>query len=521
MQIDLSQHAARPEPFRAQVCIIGAGIAGLTLAHRLAVQGIDVALLEAGGLALTDASQSLLTQAHLSGERHAGTHEGRFRAFGGASLRWGGQLYPMPAEDAAWPIPASTLEPYYAAAETLLAVDHLPYEAQAFFTAAHTAAPAMLAQLPGLKARLSKWTPFSHRNMASTLGRELLAKPSTTVYLNAQATELLLAPGRTHIEAVLVRTLSGQTFRFEATHFVVAAGTVETSRLLLASCSVAAEGVGNQHDQVGRNFHDHLTLPAATITGPAREAILRELRPWVFQGTQHSIKLEADRALCGELNLNPILAHIAFEEPEDSALAVVRDLLTSRQRGDVLATVRRQARRLPSALVELESLAFQAKFRHRRAIPKTTRVVLRLNAAQDTPSQSRITLADDLDPLGLPNPRVDWRITTNEHDTFRAFAGYLRERLTPAEGIEWQAGLFDIEQPLQNITDARHAMGGACMGSDPGASVTDSNLQVHGLTNLHVASAATFPTGGPQLITLPLMALSLRLGDRLAASLNS
>jgi choline dehydrogenase-like flavoprotein len=65
------------------------------------------------------------------------------------------------------------------------------------------------------------------------------------------------------------------------------------------------------------------------------------------------------------------------------------------------------------------------------------------------------------------------------------------------------------------MDDARHAMGGACMGLDPRRSVVDRELRVHGLQNLFVASAAVFPDGSPQLPTLPLMALSMRLAEHL------
>ena len=74
------------------------------------------------------------------------------------------------------------------------------------------------------------------------------------VYLHAQATELLLSENGARIVAVQVRTQAGRSFRFEADHIVVAAGTVETARLLLASRSRAVAGVGNATGQVGRIF---------------------------------------------------------------------------------------------------------------------------------------------------------------------------------------------------------------------------------------------------------------------------
>jgi choline dehydrogenase-like flavoprotein len=73
---------------------------------------------------------------------------------------------------------------------------------------------------------------------------------------------------------------------------------------------------------------------------------------------------------------------------------------------------------------------------------------------------------------------------------------------------------------LSRIQDARHAMGGACLGTDPRSSVVDPNLTVHGIDNLSIAGAATFPTGSPPLPALPLMALSLRLAEHVAARLT-
>lgn len=537
MEIDLELVAPRAEPFRSQVCIVGAGIAGLTLAHRLNQQGIAVALLEAGARVLESPARALespaldlLAQAQLSGDPHLGTIQSRFRVFGGSSLRWGGQLLPLPsAPDPAWPISAEELAPHCRAAERLLGVDDLPYRCPSFFDRSRATYPALLAQLPELNAQLSKWTPFGRRNLATTLGTTLLASRGASIYLHAQATELLLNPERTHLDAVLVRTLSGTTFRFEASHYILAAGTVETSRLLLASRGIAPEGVGNAHGQVGRNFHDHLTLPAATLTGAARATLLREFRPWIFgsagpNATLHSLKLDASAELRENLELNPILAHLTIDEPEASGVAILRRLLLASQRGDLRSSIAAHAAQIPAATLEAARLALEATLHHRRFVSARASVTLRLNAAQDAPSLSRIRLTDTLDPFGLPQPSVDWRITQREIATFRKFAATLRQRFTALhlDGFHWMPELFtpDYEAPLPHIEDARHAMGGACMGRDPRSSVVDAGLTVHGIANLSIASAATFPNGTPPLPTLPLMALSLRLAERLAMQLT-
>jgi choline dehydrogenase-like flavoprotein len=111
---------------------------------------------------------------------------------------------------------------------------------------------------------------------------------------------------------------------------------------------------------------------------------------------------------------------------------------------------------------------------------------------------------------------LDWRIHERELTTLRKFTNYLRERLAGG-GIDWVPSLLDPnhEGAGQQLDDARHAMGGACMGLDPRSSVVDRELRVHGFTNLFIASAAVFPDGSPQLPTLPLMGLALRLAHHL------
>src|SRR6185437_15958289 len=326
MEIDSAQldsTATGSDLLRAPFCIVGGGIAGLTLAHKLVTLGHEVLLLEAG-----DQTAEAFGAIQQAGHPHPGASEPRIRALGGTSLTWGGQLLPFPHDSSAWPISAADLAPFSTEAESLLAVDSLPYDAAGFFTKLEQRAPTLLDQLPELDASLSKFTPFAHRNLAHTLGERLRTQSKARIILGAQVTELVLASSRDHIEAVLVRAPSGQTHRIEASHIILAAGTIETVRLLLAS------RIGNQHDQVGRNFHDHLTVAAATLREPARTQLLGAIRPWVFEGTLHSLKLSASHELQRQFDLTPILAHLTIDEPDNSGIGVLRSLLRARQQSN-------------------------------------------------------------------------------------------------------------------------------------------------------------------------------------------
>ncbi len=532
MVIDLAQPSGDTDSIarrlRSRVCIIGGGIAGLFLAKQLAAMAVEVTLLEAGGTgrSVGDApeDESDPFGAELVGRAHAGTGRGRVCGLGGCSHTWGGQLLAMP-EDAVWPIPAAELA---AAAERVLSQLHIRAAARAAVPL-----PFALQEDAGLHARFSSFLPFSERNFVRTLGKRLSAAAHVTIGLHAPVVELVPAFEGNRIVGVRVRRPDGVTLLVEAEQFVLAAGTVETCRLLLASRGGAPEGVGNGYGQVGLHFPDHLTVAAAEFRGAARKRVLAEMRPfvqhlWLARYSMQSLKLEASPALRKELEIRPAMAHLTVAEPETVGMGALRHMLRARQRGTAGATTQVSVRVLPSVAVHGLRLLWQAYAQRRRYVSPQAGVFLQVNVAQDAPSTSRVLLRDEVDRWGVPKAAVDWRISATELRSLRRFATHVRQRMEGSgmvDGVRWLPALFtegeaSDRELLAGVDDARHAMGGACMGVDPRGSVVDPELHVHGLANLSVASAAVFPDGSAQLPTLTLMALCVRLADRLRAELR-
>jgi choline dehydrogenase-like flavoprotein len=521
MEVDLEDSAGGfPQIYRSQVCIAGAGIAGLVLATALAAEGVDVHLLEAGGKTLEGRSQQLYN-ATMLGQQHTGATDGRFRVFGGSSTRWGGQLLPYSADifqpangipSPAWPIGETELKPYYAKVEAVMGVDALPYSADLYQAIGHAAPPLD----DGIQLRFSKWAPFGKRNLAQTLGRTASTSGKITVFYHANVTGIVMKQDRGSVEALEVRNYAGRSFRFEAAQFVIAAGTIETSRLLLAS------QVGSPN--VGFGLHDHLSYEAALLTGATRDTMLRRYAPFLNKGTLHTAKLEASPALRERLHLPAVMAHLVIAEPEDSGAGVVRALLRSVQQRESRANLLRNIARLPGASAEVAHLVWSAQVLKRRAVSARAAVALRIDCEQRPRPENRVSIDPrEPDVLGLPRAVIDWRVGTEEYATMRRYARFLCASL-PKMGIaieKWKPEL-DVEDdsaPLENVTDTYHMMGGALMGASEATSVVDTDLRVHGLPNVSIASCAVFPAGGSSNPTFTLMALCFRLARRLRRSL--
>jgi choline dehydrogenase-like flavoprotein len=142
-------------------------------------------------------------------------------------------------------------------------------------------------------------------------------------------------------------------------------------------------------------------------------------------------------------------------------------------------------------------------------------------AGEQQPNRdSRVTLSERRDALGLPATRLDWRLTAADKASLLrnlralgaefAGAGLGRLHLSLPEGDAWP----------HDLTGGNHHMGTTRMATDPRDGVVDAHCQVHGTANLHVAGSSVFPTSGAANPTLTLVALALRLADRLRSLLG-
>ncbi len=521
MILDLDEYAD-DAAIDADVCIVGAGAAGICLATELAGRGRDVLLLESGGRDADDATREL-SRAEIAGRPYAGAWFGRARALGGATTLWGGQALPLTRIDfevrpwvahSGWPIGFAELEPYYARASAFLGVGDLPWDSDL---------GAMLgAGDAGLDPdvvvhHLSKWSP--EPDLGRRYARRLEGARGARVLLHANVTQIVLDDGQRSVRELRVRSLGGRAATVRARDVVLCAGGIENPRLLLASRAQQPAGIGNGHDLVGRFLQDH---PGARIGRLAHHDDRRTQALFnLFHrgGRKYSVRCSASETLQRRREILNVSTSLMFRVGPDSPYEALRRLYHALRRRSFTSAAARDLARCLSGAPEVARTAFAYLARGRTWTPDAS-TELFVSAEQEPDPESRVALSRERDALGMPRARIDWRIGKSTHRSIAVFAAELRDQFRTA-GLgavtlePWVEG--ESDEWRERLADHYHHIGTTRMSDAPARGVVDSELRVHGIANLRVAGSSVFPTGGHSNPTLTLLALCMRLADRLRA----
>ncbi len=546
MMLDSTELGDRRD-LSADVCIVGAGAAGISMALALADSGLEVLLLESGGLDTEADTQALYAGSVADPRMHSPPDRYRQRRFGGSTTIWGGRCMPFDAIDfeardylphSGWPIGLDALLPYYPEANKLVEAGEYAYQAGNAFT--RKLAPMMRGFTSedfsaDTLERFSCPTDFGRR-----YAHKLRAAQRVRVLLHANVTELHLGESGHMVEAATVRNLAGQHLRVSARWFVLASGGLEVARLLLASRSQDPRGIGNAHDVVGRYYMCHIAGTIGTLSFDGPDAQVWHGYDVADDGTycrrRLALKADAQRRL-GIGNFIARLHHPRITDPAHrtgilSLLFLARAFIPyeygKRLHGEEGASFGTWMQHCRNVLMDAFGTAgflwhwlrdrtlAERKFPSIIVHPRVPRYSLDFHAEQEPNPESRVTLGEEVDALGMPRLVVDWRYTHGDVETVR------RSLLLLARDIQHSGiGRFDYDPNSVEFEMTRygayggHHIGTTRMGTDPRSSVVDADCRVHGVDNLYIASAAVFPTSSQANPTLTVVALALRLANHL------
>jgi choline dehydrogenase-like flavoprotein len=529
------------------VCVVGAGPAGITLALELAAAGLDVLLLEAGGLTAEKATQELYAGSVVDERLHSPPIRYRQRVFGGTTTIWGGRCMPFDEIDfeqreyipySGWPIERDSLLPFYEKANRLCEAGDFLYHAGEVFKAS---LPPMLAGFDSANFTADTLERFScPTDFGKRYRRKLSSASNLRVLLHANVGGIELGTAGDRVARLSVRTLEGKHFTATAGRFVLAVGGLEVARLLLANRDVHPRGIGNRHDVVGRYYMCHVagTIGRIRING----GLDRVHHGYdisddgVYCRRRLALRSDVQRArqlgnFVARLH-HPRITDAAHRNSVLSLLYLAKFLIPyeyrKRLHDDEAETFRGWMQHVANVVTgpfDAVQFAWHMLRERKLAERKFPSIIIRskanlysldFHAEQQPNPASRVMLSDEIDSLGMARLKVDWRYTAGDVDTVtRALA------LLAGDILSSGVGKFDYDPTTVEAEMTRygayggHHIGTARMGRDPRFSVVDPDCRVHDVENLYIAGAATFPTSSQANPTLTVVATALRLAAHL------
>jgi choline dehydrogenase-like flavoprotein len=510
------------------VCIVGSGAVGITLALELSRRGIDAIVLAGGQERETAADRDLYRGTAEAGSGHEPLEENRRRVFGGTTVAWGGRCVPLDPIDfearpwvpgSGWPMPYADLLPHFNRAMELCEAGPFDFDAASVFSPDRASLIDDFDSEELTSANVERWSPPT--NFGKRYKAALRQAPTLRVLLGGHAVHIQLKADGKSVRQITASAGGPHRFGVTARSYVLAAGGLENARLLLNSDDVASGGVGNPADLVGRFYMSHLTGVVEKVTMAEQRPVLRSafekdaggvyvrrrfaLTPYAQQTRQvgNAIATLHRPPISGAVHRDPLFSaaflakhysHVARQGSPGAVLAALRasgDI--QREHWGVIAGTR------------ADSLSSMGRIFRDRYLSNR---------------DSRLLLSGERDALGLRRITARPAFSEVDAETVIELHRVLAERFDKT-GF----GQVDFSEPRlrehlsdypQHFNSQAHHLGTTRMSAGPSTGVVDANCEVHDVHGLFVAGGSVFPTGGHANPTLTMVALAVRLSGHLA-----
>lgn len=502
--------------FHADVCIIGGGAAGISLALGLKKSGKRIIVIESGGLDYDDETQTLAA-GDIIGRSYFEIMHSRLRMLGGSTNHWQGECSRFDAIDflkrpwvphSGWPITFTDLQPWYLKAQSLMKLGD--FDDELLRIKNNEVEPLAFDQN---RVRPKLW---KHSDPPLLFGVEFLSQLKSAknidVYLHGNHVGFEMEEDAQRVSCTRIASLKGHRARIYADIFVLATGGLENPRILLNSERDVGRALGNSNDLVGRYFMDHINFVGAELI-PSGDDWHRRYQPFVVDGhtINNRITLSPEQQKVEQvLNSAVSLESREFSRSSSQGYGSLHKIKQDLIRGQVPDRLSHHISRILSDLPGTMSAIMERNH---------DSVWVAIEGEQAPNPSSRVVLGDDYDQLGMRKILLDWRLsdidikTTQRllnnlgHELGRLGRGRLRLLSVASES--------DQRDPQSEISGGFHHMGTTRMASSPKDGVVDANAKVFDTKNLYVAGSSLFPTGGCANPTLTIVSLALRLANHL------
>ncbi|HEY2720694.1 MAG TPA: GMC family oxidoreductase [Chitinophagaceae bacterium] len=495
------------------ICIIGAGAAGISMALEWINTPYKIILVEGGGFQYDPDVQELYA-GKTTGQHYYPLKSARLHYFGGTTGHWAGFCSTFDEIDfmkrdwvphSGWPISRKELDPFYARAQKNPELG--PYEYGLAYWQKQD--PEMVPLPFDEKVVWNKIWQFSPPTRFGDKYRDAIVKAKNIhLYTYANVTDIKTNDRVSSVTEVTVKNHAGKTHQVKAKYFVLACCSIQNARLLLAANSRAPKGLGNDNDNVGRYFMEHLEIKSAELYLAKPNPMKLYMLNWGVTKARAELaitkeKQEEYKILNGTVSLAPS----EFAKNMKPMIDIWKDDDPRRNADSLISSLQKAARQIsrPGAIANKDFELF-------------TRI------EQAPNPESRVTLDTEKDALGMPRATLHWELTDFEKRSIRKIYGLLGQQVGIA-GV----GRVKLMEYLEDENDHSwpsftgggwHHMGTTRMSDDPKNGVVDADCKVHGISNLFTAGASNYVTAAAPNPTLTLIALTLRLSDHLKQKIS-
>jgi len=503
-----ARRVERNRVLETDVCIIGAGAAGITIAKEMMDGPLQVILLESGGMTPDAKTQSLYDGK--AGEFKYSLSATRLRYFGGSTNHWRANCRPYDNLDfekrswiplSGWPLNKSDLVPFYKRAQDICQLGNYDY-----YDINKLKPLLKVPPIVFLGNRIQNNVIQTGRFLSfGKYYRQLISRAKNiTTCTYANATDIETNEAASTVNRLKVSCLNGNEFYISARIFILATGGIENARLLLASNNIQKAGLGNEHDLVGRHFleHPYADFPLQISNG---KIDVRFYSYWERQKV-HNTEVWGQLSLSDEVMKEHALTRInVFVEPVPPKGVLsgqfVKASLTKKKLPRDLST---HTKNIFSDPYGIGKYLFTKNVLQRFS---GKNYLVRPSFEMIPDPNNRVTLSDERDSINQLRASLQFRFSSDEKESVSKSLAILGKELG-ATGFEKGA-----ERLINRPKFYSHHMGTTRMHDNPRQGVVDRNCRVHGISNLFIAGSSVFPTGSAAAPTLTIVALAVRLAD--------
>ncbi len=528
------------QQLKTDICIVGGGPAGLTLANEFINSRLGVILIESGSLNFNPEAQSL-SEAKAISVNQSDLKKSRRRQVGGNAHAWNAPidsktagwrclpLDPLDLEprdwipDSGWPFKHQDLESYYQRAHQICGLKEFNYAVEDW---QQPDSSPLFTDSQNLQTTISQ---FAHSSIFTSYYPQKIRRASN-IRILTNTTVLQIESTVQNVTNVDVASLKGNRFKVGAKIFILAAGGIENARLLLLSNEQCSLGLGNQHDLVGRFFMDHPRIDLGLFVPFSRQFFdhsqLYDIHAVNGTSILGAISLTTQLLIKEKLPNHGIHFYPTYHGHLAQAKISFKTITRELSQGTIPDKTAHHVYRMLSGrkyfidvvywkiwrLLSNSHLGIWTFLPHEKTRFSALRLTCQLE--QIPLASNRLVLNSEKDRFGQNKIELHWQLGDRETEALKKITTIVSQELNQS-GV----GYFQsLEQPLNQDFAAltgHHHLGTTRMHSSPKQGVVDADCRVHGLNNLFVAGSSVFPTGGYANPTLTIVALAIKLADKI------